>query len=275
MPWLEDDTYPSGFRWERADAQPVTEILPIIPPPSGLPVGVGPLPRLPGHPVPGGGAVLARLARVLPAPHHGLGEHDTAVEVADPAVPARGDALLERELLAGGASEGVAHPAILPDLPQAGEWPVPEPRPPVEVSTFPPLPCAYETPRPAAPTQENPVKISREPALLYIGLLAPVVQAVAAFVFAVSPGVQGAVNALAVALAAAITAALVRADNLVPAIVGAFQAVLALVLALGIDLTGDQQASVMVAVGAIAAVVVRDRVVAPVPAVLAEKTLAV
>lgn len=107
----------------------------------------------------------------------------------------------------------------------------------------------------------------REPALLYIGLLAPVVQALAAFVFNASPTIQGAVNALAVALAAAVTAAVVRADNLVPAITGGFQALLALLLALGFHLSSEQQASIMIAVGAVIAVVVRDRVVAPVPAV--------
>lgn len=106
---------------------------------------------------------------------------------------------------------------------------------------------------------------AREPALLYVGLLAPVIQAVAAFVFDATPGVQGAVNAVAVALAGAITAALVRADNLVPAITGAFQAVIALVLAFGVDWSAEQQAGLMIAIGAIVAVVVRDRVVAPVP----------
>lgn len=132
----------------------------------------------------------------------------------------------------------------------------------------------YETGDVPDPTEEDPVKLSREPALLYIGLLAPVVQALAAFVFGADPHLQGAVNALAVALAGAITAALVRADNLVPMIVGAFQAVLALILALGVALSSEQQAAVMVAVGAVAAVVVRDRVVAPVPAVATATRLA-
>ncbi len=111
------------------------------------------------------------------------------------------------------------------------------------------------------------MRLSREPALLYVGLLAPVAQAVSAFVLDVNPAVQGAVNALAVALAGAITAALVRADNLVPAITAAFQAAVALVLAYGVDWSSDQQASLMIALGAVTAVVVRDRVVAPVPAV--------
>lgn len=108
--------------------------------------------------------------------------------------------------------------------------------------------------------------LRREPALLYLGLLAPVVQALAAFVFAVDPAVQGAINAAAVAIAGAVTAFLVKADNLVPAITGALQAVIALVLAFGVDWSSEQQASLMVALGAVAAFLVRDRVTAPVPA---------
>lgn len=108
--------------------------------------------------------------------------------------------------------------------------------------------------------------LSREPALLWIGLVAPVVQALAAFVFAANPEVQGAINAAAVAIAGAITAFLVKADNLVPAITGALQAVIALVLAFGVDWSSEQQASLMVALGAVAAFLVRDRVTAPTPA---------
>jgi hypothetical protein len=108
--------------------------------------------------------------------------------------------------------------------------------------------------------------IRREPALLYVGLLAPLVQALAAFVFDADPTVQGAVNAVAVALAGAATAAIVRSDKLVPAITGAFQAIVALVLAFGVDWSAEQQAGLMIAVGAVVAVVVRDRVTAPVAA---------
>lgn len=105
----------------------------------------------------------------------------------------------------------------------------------------------------------------REPALLYVGLLAPVVQVLAAFVFDANPTVQGAVNAAAVAVAGAITAVLVRSDSLVPAILGAAQAVLALVLAFGVQWSSEQQAALMGLVGVVVAVVVRDRVEAPVP----------
>ena len=113
---------------------------------------------------------------------------------------------------------------------------------------------------------ENPVNLRREPALLWIGLAAPVVQALAAFVFAADPTVQGAINAAAVAIAGAVTAFMVKADNLVPVITGALQAVIALVLAFGVDWSSEQQASLMVALGAVAAFIVRDRVSAPVPA---------
>lgn len=110
------------------------------------------------------------------------------------------------------------------------------------------------------------MSLSREPALIWLGLIAPIVQGLAAFVFAANPTVQGAVNAVAVAVAGAITALLVKSDNLLPAITGALQAVIALVLAFGINWSSDQQASLMIALGAIAAFLVRDRVTAPVPA---------
>lgn len=108
--------------------------------------------------------------------------------------------------------------------------------------------------------------IRREPALLWIGLLAPVVQALAAFVFAADPTTQGVVNAAAVAIAGAITAVVVRAENMVPALVGALQALIALIIAFGTDWTSEQQAALMVPLGMLASIIVRDRVVAPVAA---------
>lgn len=110
------------------------------------------------------------------------------------------------------------------------------------------------------------MSIRREPALLYISLLAPIVQAVAAFWFVDDPTTQALLNAAAVAVAGAITAFLVRADNLLPAITGAAQAVIALFVGLGLDWSAEQQAALMVPIGIIAGYVVRDRVVAPVPA---------
>jgi hypothetical protein len=108
--------------------------------------------------------------------------------------------------------------------------------------------------------------IRREPALLWIGLVAPVAQALVAFLLVDRPDIQALVSAAIVAGAGAVTAFLVRADNLVPALTGAAQAVIALLVGLGLAWAPEHQAALMVAVGQVAAFVVRDRVVAPVPA---------
>jgi hypothetical protein len=108
--------------------------------------------------------------------------------------------------------------------------------------------------------------LKREPALFWIGLVAPIVQALAAFLLVDNPETQGVVNAAAVAVAGALVAFLVKADNLVPALTGAAQAVLAVGIAFGLDWTPEQQVALLVPVGMVAAYVVRDRVVAPVPA---------
>ncbi len=104
---------------------------------------------------------------------------------------------------------------------------------------------------------------NREPALL-LALVAALVQTVSAFLFELSVDQQGTVNAVAIALVALATAWRVRGDSFVPAILGAFQAVLALSLAFGLDLSPERQSIVMLLVGTVVAVVVRDRVVAPV-----------
>lgn len=108
--------------------------------------------------------------------------------------------------------------------------------------------------------------VKREPALLYISLLAPIVQALVAFLFVDDPATQGVVNAAAVAVAGAITAFLVKADNLLPALTGAAQALIALLIAFGLDWSAEQQAALMVPIGIVAGYIVRDRVVAPVAA---------
>lgn len=110
------------------------------------------------------------------------------------------------------------------------------------------------------------MRLSREPALFLISLLAPIVQTVAAFAFVDNGEVQGVVNAAAVAVAGALTAAVVRSDKLVPAITGAVTAVLAVAVAFGLDWTPEQQALLVVPITMIAGYVVRDRVEAPVPA---------
>jgi hypothetical protein len=107
------------------------------------------------------------------------------------------------------------------------------------------------------------VNIRREPAALLIGLLVPLVSCLSAFLFAADAGTQTVVNAAAVAVAGAITAFLVRSDNLLPAITGAVTAIVSVAVALGLRLDSTQQVALIAALGAISAVVVRDRVTAP------------
>lgn len=110
------------------------------------------------------------------------------------------------------------------------------------------------------------LNISREPAIIWIGFLAPGVQLLAAFVFAANPNLQGVINIAASAIAAAVVAYLVKAEDLVAIMAGAVQTVLAVVLAFGVHLDSTQQASIMAFAGLVIAVAVRDRVVAPAPA---------
>jgi len=111
------------------------------------------------------------------------------------------------------------------------------------------------------------INLRREPALLWIALIAPVIQAFTAFVWDAAPETAGLVNAAAVATAGAITAFVVKSDNLVPAITGAFQALIAVVVAFGADWSTEQQSALMLPLGLIVAILVRDRVKAPVPPV--------
>lgn len=113
------------------------------------------------------------------------------------------------------------------------------------------------------------MSVRREPAVLWIGVIAPVVAVIAAFLFPTDAVSQGFLNAAAVAVAGAVTAALVQSDRLLPALTGAFQAVVAAVAAFGLGWSPEQQSLLVLALGAIAAVVVRDRVTAPEPPVAA------
>lgn len=110
----------------------------------------------------------------------------------------------------------------------------------------------------------NPTR--REPALLWIGALAPIAAAISAFVFGADPTTQGIVNAAVAAIAGGVTAFIVKSDNLLPAITGAIQAVIAVVVCFGAHWDTTQQALLATALGVVAAIIVRDRVQAPVPA---------
>lgn len=109
------------------------------------------------------------------------------------------------------------------------------------------------------------MQFNREPALMWVMLLAPAVQLAAAFVFKADPNLQGVINAAAVAIAAGITAYMVKAEDAVAVLTGAAQAILAVVLAFGVHLDATQQASIMAFVGLVLGMWLRNQLVAPEP----------
>lgn len=106
--------------------------------------------------------------------------------------------------------------------------------------------------------------LSREPALLLIGVLAPLIQLILSFTSLDQPLVTG-LNAVAVAAAGILTAAFLRRDQLAPAVLGLGQAVVVLALGFGLAATADQQAMFMTVVGLLVAAFVRTQVAAAAP----------
>jgi hypothetical protein len=106
----------------------------------------------------------------------------------------------------------------------------------------------------------------REPAMI-CGIVVAILQALAAFWLSADGDMQGVVNTALVLVGGAVTAVLVRSDQLVPLLTGAAQAVVAVFVAFGYDWSPTQQAALMAPVALLAAYLVRDRVVAPVPPV--------
>jgi hypothetical protein len=104
----------------------------------------------------------------------------------------------------------------------------------------------------------------REPAV-WAGIVAVVVQFVAAFVVDVSQDVQTGVNVAAAALLGLLVAFKVG-DGQVAALTGLAQAALALGMNLGLDWSADKQAAYMAIITVVAQAFVRTQVTAPVPA---------
>lgn len=104
----------------------------------------------------------------------------------------------------------------------------------------------------------------REPAV-WAGLVAVVVQFVAAFILNVSQNVQTGVNIAAVAVLGLLVAIKVH-DGVVAALTGVAQAAVALGMNLGLDWSADKQAAWMALVTVVAQAFVRTQVTAPVPA---------
>lgn len=106
--------------------------------------------------------------------------------------------------------------------------------------------------------------LGREPAV-WAGIVAVVVQFIAAFVVDVSQDVQTGVNVAAAALLGLLVAFKVG-DGQVAALTGLAQAALALGMNLGLDWSADKQAAAMAFITVVAQAFVRTQVTAPVPA---------
>lgn len=106
--------------------------------------------------------------------------------------------------------------------------------------------------------------LGREPAL-WIAFAGAAIQVISSLVLELSVDQQGTLNAIIVAAFGIATAVAVKGDQLVPAVLGGFKALLALALAFGLALSPENQAFIMVLVGTVVALAVRDRVIAPVP----------
>lgn len=105
-------------------------------------------------------------------------------------------------------------------------------------------------------------QITREPALL-ITLLATIVRVLVAHFVVTTPAAQTWVNAVVTAAGGLVVAVWVKHNGQVPAILGFVQAVLALAVGFGFALSPGEQAAIMSIVGGLAALFVRQHVIAP------------
>jgi len=108
--------------------------------------------------------------------------------------------------------------------------------------------------------------LGREPAVI-AGAIKALIAVLCLTVFTgVSADGQTAINALAAAILGVVVAVQVSAEKALPLVVGLVEAGLYVAVAFGMNVTPDVQAALLVAVGAVVAVITRDRVTAKVPA---------
>lgn len=110
--------------------------------------------------------------------------------------------------------------------------------------------------------------LGREPAVI-AGAFKALLAVLCLTIFTgVSDDAQTAINALAAALLGVYVAMQVSAEKALPLVVGVAEALVYVALAFGANLSPEVQASLLAAVGAVVAVITRDRVTAKVPALL-------
>jgi hypothetical protein len=106
----------------------------------------------------------------------------------------------------------------------------------------------------------------REPAVL-AELVAAILVAVNLFLLPdFNDVLQGSINAVVVAAASIYVAVKVRADNLLPLLLGGFKVLVALFVAFGVDWSDQQQAAALGVAAIVAGLFVRTQVPAPVTA---------
>lgn len=111
----------------------------------------------------------------------------------------------------------------------------------------------------------------REP-VLWLALVAGLVQLLSSFWLDLSGEQQGVLNALAVAVIGAVTAFAVAREKVAPALLGLVQAALAVGLAFGWDLSAQDQSTVMAFSAAVIGMFLRTQVTAPVSAAVADRS---
>lgn len=100
----------------------------------------------------------------------------------------------------------------------------------------------------------------REPAVLLMALVTPLIQIVSALIFPLTDEQQGILNGLAAAILGFVTAALVSIEKALPMLAGLVQAVIACALAFGVEITPEVQTAILAIVAAVVGFFVRTQV---------------
>lgn len=106
----------------------------------------------------------------------------------------------------------------------------------------------------------------REPAVLWMALVTPLIQLISALVFPLNDEQQGVLNAAAAAALGVIVAFQVSVEKALPLLAGLVQAVIAVGLAFGLELAPETQSAILATVAALVGFFVRTQVAPKVPA---------
>lgn len=96
-------------------------------------------------------------------------------------------------------------------------------------------------------------KITAEPAMLWMAVIAPLIQLVSAFVLPLNTDQQGVLNGLAAAIVGIIVAVAVDVHKALPLLTGLAQAVISVGLAFGLHLAPEAQGALLALVAAVVA----------------------